>query len=379
MGEALASLAHEADVPLVVSGRRLEEAGVSLETPVTIDLPPAPLACQLRQVLSPLHLALGVQHEVVLVTTSEELERESRMAIRSYDVRPLGARLGIDFPATWAADLVTTLLDGESWVDVGGAGAAREFQGWLVVLHRDDIHERIGRLLAALDRHCGTAAADRGNQPLVVDIDASPAEAAIELALGREADVVLRGEPIGAALRSLAAKNGIPLVLDERVLKEAQCEASLPINFSARGLTLGGALDRLLGAWNLTYAIRDRALVVAHDDDELNAREVRLYRVTDLLHRKQASLDVLAELVIQGTDAAGGSSIDAWAEEGGASEIAAVGSEWLAVAGTLQQHHRVEDLLSEWRTGSLQHRERERRAEAARGRWQAEHAKKELP
>ena len=379
LGDALGMLARVADVPIVVSARRLEEAGVSLETPVTIDLPPAPLACQLRHILSPLHLALGVQQDVVLVTTPEELERESRMSIRSYDVRPLGARLGIELPAIWAADLVTTLIDSESWVDVGGAGAAREFQGRLVILHRDDVHEGIERLLAAIDRHCGPAAADRGNQPLFVDTDANPREALIESALGRQADVVLRDLPVAAALRSLAVEHGIPLVLDERVLKEAECDASLPISFSARGLRLGGALDRLLGAWNLTYAIRDRALVVTHDDDECNAGEVRLYRVTDLLPRKQVSLDVFAELVIQGTGAADGSSIDAWAEEGGASEIAAVGTEWLAVAGTLQQHHRVEDLLCEWRTGSLPPRERERRAEAARGRWQVEQAKKEMP
>jgi hypothetical protein len=86
--------------------------------------------------------------------------------------------------------------------------------------------------------------------------------------------------------------------------------------------------------------------------------------------RKRVSLEVLGELVIQGTAASGGGGVDAWAEEGGAGELVELGTQWLAVTATLQQHQRVEDLLTEWRTGHVPPRERERRLEASRGRWQ---------
>jgi hypothetical protein len=371
LGDALAALARTADVPLVVSEMRLEEAGVDLQTSVSIDVPPAPLAAQLRLLLEPLHLAYGVQHEVLFVATPEELDRECRLAIRTYDCRSLpGNRALADFEASRAEHIVTTLIDGESWVDVGGFGAAREFQGRLVVLHRDNIHEQIGRLLAAIDRNCRLAAAGPDDQPLMIDVNGNPREEAIERALGRNVSLELRGQPMAAALSSLAAEHGISLVVDERVLTEASCDRSRPIIFSARGVTLGGALDRLLGAWNLRYAIRDQVLRVTHDDDRASASQLRLYRVADLMARKRVSLEVLGELVIQGTAASGGGGVDAWAEEGGAGELVELGTQWLAVTATLQQHQRVEDLLTEWRTGHVPPRERERRLEASRGRWQ---------
>jgi hypothetical protein len=60
------------DVPIVISAKKLEEAGVSLDTPVTKSLRGVSLRSALRLILKEVELSYMVQDEVIQITTPED-------------------------------------------------------------------------------------------------------------------------------------------------------------------------------------------------------------------------------------------------------------------------------------------------------------------
>jgi hypothetical protein len=351
LDHAIARLAARCEVPLVLSMKGLAEAGVWLDQPVTWDLAAAPLESQLRLLLSQLDLTFAVRDEALLITSPDIAEETDRLPIRVYDVRRLvDTRRGI-LSSEQLLDLLTQLIERDDWVDVGGFGSAKEHRGLLVASQTDVNHRRIERLLAALARHClPRSAAAAAELPKMVRIDGGAAEERIERLLDKPIDVDFRNQPLQSALRELAERHGLPLVLDERKLETRTVWNWFPVTYSARGQRLGTVLDRWLIPRDLTYIVRDHVLLVTRaatfDSD------VRLHRVDDLLRAKDIDLATLSPQMMEAIG-----SVE-WFHRGSVHEV---GSAWLAVAADTHLHQRLEDYLSEQRTGRTPQRELDRR------------------
>ena len=175
--DVIASIQQMAKVPVILLVKKLEEAAINLETPVTFDVKGISLKSALRLMLGELGLTYVIEDEVVQITTPEDAG--SRLHIRVYDCRELLTMPGTKNVAPKVAgnleavpngvppgtvpgagggqrkpmlpdnlvQVVTSSVDPDSWDDVGGPGNAIEYKGMLVVLQTSDCHAKVEKLL----------------------------------------------------------------------------------------------------------------------------------------------------------------------------------------------------------------------------------------
>jgi hypothetical protein len=175
--DVIASIQQMAKVPVILLVKKLEEAAINLETPVTFDVKGISLKSALRLMLGELGLTYVIEDEVVQITTPEDAG--SRLHIRVYDCRELLTMPGTKnvapkvagsleavpngvapgtvpgagggqrkpMPPDNLVQVVTSSVDPDSWDDVGGPGNAIEYKGMLVVLQTSDCHAKVEKLL----------------------------------------------------------------------------------------------------------------------------------------------------------------------------------------------------------------------------------------
>lgn len=177
------------DGPVVLSHRKLEEAAISLETPVSYNLKNVALKSGLRHVLRELDLTYLIRDDALVITTPEDAG--SQLETRVYDCRDLmklaspvrkviqpepakpGADIGvpgIPAKATQKKDeagaeggydisdlikVMTTTVAPDSWDEVGGPGSIYDFKGLVTVSQTQDVHEQVEKLLNLLHQAGG--------------------------------------------------------------------------------------------------------------------------------------------------------------------------------------------------------------------------------
>jgi hypothetical protein len=160
LNEVVERLGTQFRVPIVLSPKKLEEAGINVDTPVTKHLEALPLESVLEILLRELDLDFTIHNHVILVSTPEHLESPDMMDMRIYPVRDLvtqrvsGGKDDRYYAADYDAliDVITTTIAPESWSDVGGPASIREFDNSaaLVVSQTRRVHRQIEQLLATL-------------------------------------------------------------------------------------------------------------------------------------------------------------------------------------------------------------------------------------
>ena len=158
--ELVSDLSRRMGVPMVLEKRTLEEAAISLETPVTARISEVSYRSLLRRVLKDLKLTWTVRDEVILITTPEEAE--AMLETRLYPVLDLVAIAGAapdkamrevhDYDTL--IETITTTVEADSWDEVGGPGTIAEYPqaGALVISQTAEIHEQVEKVLAAIRR-----------------------------------------------------------------------------------------------------------------------------------------------------------------------------------------------------------------------------------
>jgi hypothetical protein len=158
--KVVTELSRQFQVPIFLSPKKLEEASVSPDTPITKQLQRLPLESILRLLLAELELDFTVRDNVILISTPEDIE--SRLETRAYPVLDLATprRLGSKDVRFAAADcdslidLITSTIQPDSWDDVGGPASieALDNAGAVVVSQTHDVHRQIESLLNSLRR-----------------------------------------------------------------------------------------------------------------------------------------------------------------------------------------------------------------------------------
>ena len=168
--DAVDTIKQKTGLPILLATKKLEEAAINLETPVTVSLHDLTLESFFRNFLGDLGLTFLVRDEVIVITTPEDAG--SQLINRIYPVLDLvarrtpvyeanavvtsktaGGRVGVaDYEALM--DVITTTIDPDSWDDVGGPGSIAEFDnaGVLIIAQTRDVHQKIGKLLNSLRR-----------------------------------------------------------------------------------------------------------------------------------------------------------------------------------------------------------------------------------
>jgi hypothetical protein len=199
--DVIAEVAKKARLPIRHSARALDDAAISLDTPVNYSIEGVSLRSALRMMLRDIGLTYVFRNEVLHVTTPDDAESE--LVTRVYDCRELlalaspiaadGQRdpsvslspssppankggappAGAAPPAAGNANaapvvgcgsvaraqpfnplinLITTTVEPNTWEEFGGPGAIAEYKGLLAIAQTDEVHEKVERLLNMLHR-----------------------------------------------------------------------------------------------------------------------------------------------------------------------------------------------------------------------------------
>jgi hypothetical protein len=186
LNDVLKYLADTLEVQFHVNRRAIEESGVTLDSPVTINLKNIKASTLLGLLLDSVAGGLDfVERDgFVLVSTIDDLDHMTE--VRVYNCRDLLALAppgleGATSPAMYGGmgegfggppgmpggaasgglggmsatrrglpGLIQTAVESASWEDVGGVGSISEFNGLLVIKQSARVHEKVDELLAML-------------------------------------------------------------------------------------------------------------------------------------------------------------------------------------------------------------------------------------
>lgn len=152
--EPLASIANflqdEYGIPIQLDVPALEDAGMTQDEPLTVNLRSISLRSALRLMLKTKQLTYIIRDEVLIITTPEEAETELIACV--YDVRDLigGNRASREIKAL--ADAIVSCVAPNTWaVHKGGEAEIGTLPpGLLIISQTQAVHEEIADLLALI-------------------------------------------------------------------------------------------------------------------------------------------------------------------------------------------------------------------------------------
>ena len=188
--EAIDWFRNSGNLNIVIDELAIEEEGVASTTPVTIELNEVAIHSALRLLLKPLNLGITIDEESSVVIVTSQFRMQGRMVAAAYPVADLvipipksvvvrlsddGAYIlqqdfephsgGVTLVSGVAyehpqldmdsiSELITTVVEPDSWQDVGGMGTLRanETTLSLVIRQTQDVHREISDLLDQLRR-----------------------------------------------------------------------------------------------------------------------------------------------------------------------------------------------------------------------------------
>jgi hypothetical protein len=290
LNAVLRDLGKQAKVSIRLS-RKVEDAGIQPDQPVTVSLKELSLRSCLRNLLGNIGLTFLLKHEVITVTTAEDAASTENLLTKVYPVKdlvqpalnPTADSTFLDFDPLIEA--ITTSLEPDTWQRTGGSAAidGHENPAVLVVSHRYDMHERVGALLTALRKA-------KTPQACAAETSAeAAARAKIEAALAKQVSYDFKDVPLQAVVDRLRTDSGIPIIV-ARKIEDAGVDLHTSINFEGDKVSLKAFLQGLLDHWNLTFCIKHEVLRITTAEDTQSPQNtlVRVYPVRDLIESPAA-------------------------------------------------------------------------------------------
>ena len=199
------------------------------------------------------------------------------------------------------------------------------------------VHRQVSRLPLTRD-YCSVPVGDTATVTAHAKIDAA-------LSRGVDADTTNFNEtPLRDVVSQFRALLKVPVVLDMKALEDAGIDIDTPITFTGQGTSVRAALRRVLGDIDLTWMIRDEALVITTKERAGENLEDRLYPLP-WGYSIQGAIDFRSLIdLIHNTIGGPG----AWDVAGGNGAIRPLGDAAdavLVVSQTSDMHDEIEGLL----------------------------------
>jgi hypothetical protein len=149
--EVADALSSDYNIPIQIDRNELEEAGIAVDVAVNVNLHNVSLRSALDLMTKSLHVTYTIDHEVLLITTQEAVERDLKICV--YDVRAITEN-GNDKVVESLKEMVASCVAPETWAANGGGQAEiRDIKpGLLVVSQTQDVHQKIHDLLATIHK-----------------------------------------------------------------------------------------------------------------------------------------------------------------------------------------------------------------------------------
>jgi hypothetical protein len=140
-------------IPVKISKRALDDAGIQTDAPVTLQVKDVSARAVLDTMTKGLSLTWMPYDELLWITTPEDAESQDHQVVRMYDVADLATdAIGLDN----LIDLITGAVHVDSWTDVGGPSVINPYcvpgLRVLVVIQTWQIHEDLTAFLTNLRR-----------------------------------------------------------------------------------------------------------------------------------------------------------------------------------------------------------------------------------
>jgi hypothetical protein len=272
LSEFLQTVETELGSPVVVDRLGLEEEGIFLNTPVTINVTDVPVLSALRLVLGQFNLTAVIRADSLFVTT---YMRGGALEVRLYPVSDLmtaNAERERE-PSVELDSLIEQTIGPGSWDCVGGQGELALFrpERTLWVNQMQGFHDQIGQVLAAL-----RSKSERIESAKEAIIRRDMAERLVSVDF---CEVLLSD-----AVYELREQVGTwSIVLDKLALGEEGVNSDTPVSLRATHVKLGTALEQLLQPLNLTTIVQNDVLAVTSQVGWNHALCMRLYPVAGLV------------------------------------------------------------------------------------------------
>lgn len=173
----VAFLRDEYELPIHLDERALEEAGLTQDEPVTIQVTGIPLNSAIRLMLKPLRLAYVIRDGYLLITTSDVAAHELHAVV--YNVHDLVGD-DVDRQEIHALiDVIDSCVAPDTWAgNRGGFGEIKPLRGGILVISQtDEVLEKIDQLLTSIrETQAQLKAAENGSRPQVGWLEAPPAK-----------------------------------------------------------------------------------------------------------------------------------------------------------------------------------------------------------
>ncbi|HEX5106502.1 MAG TPA: hypothetical protein VFV87_21935 [Pirellulaceae bacterium] len=335
LNDLIANLASKHGFPAILHVRRLGEAGVGAQTPVTLKLKDVTVASVLGAIVEQLELTYIIRNEMVVITTPEEAEKH--LPTVAYPVHDL-----VTFPEVVdfdsLTDLITTTVAPDSWDEVGGPGALTGSgiaRGWMIVSQTDKVHREVEALLANIRR----ALSDGGPGPFPLGPQ-SAVDLKIRDALEREVAFDYERVAIADVCDELSQSLGINVRLDAKWLEAAGINVETPITCHFPRARVRVQLRRLCDALEMDFLVRSEALWLTTPEEAQSNLITRIYDVRPLIDPDIGITDVdgLQELITSHLQP------DQWDEVGGPGSFQ-IFRGLAVVSQTEETHRQVRDML----------------------------------
>lgn len=175
----VAFLRDEYELPIHLDERALEEAGITRDAPVTIQVTNVPLNSAVRLILKPLQLTYVIRDGYLLITTSDVAAHELHAVV--YNVHDLVGDDANQQEIHALIDALDSCVAPNTWTgDRGGLGEIKPLRGGILVISQtDEVLEKIDQLLSSIRRtHAEQSAERQGSRPQVGWLEAPPAKPA---------------------------------------------------------------------------------------------------------------------------------------------------------------------------------------------------------
>ena len=154
LDDAIAQLSARHNVPMLLDQKGLVDAAVDPSAPVTCSIRGLSLRTALDLMLDEFDLTWTIQDQVLKITSKEKADE-----ILTTKIYPVGDLLGT--PRSWGPimNIMTTIIQPDSWEDNGGPGSIQPLPtgDLLIICQKSDVHEQIEDLLVKIRRETGTA------------------------------------------------------------------------------------------------------------------------------------------------------------------------------------------------------------------------------
>jgi len=275
----------------------LDTAGVTTDTPVTIDVEGVTLRSALNLMLKNIELTYCLQDGVLLITTPEEVD--SRLVREVYDARHF-IYVTVGFgkrsrDADGLVELVVTHVQPTTWTDVGGMGAIQILDEGMIVAQSWSIQQEVGQFMQSLETAYANHRQGKFQSPIDVGTNETSSTKAVRRALAEATSLQFTESPLSDIVAYLKESHKLPVLLDTASLDSAGVTHDSPVTIDVEGVPLTNALNLMLKSIELTYVVRDEVLLITTPEEVDSQLITRIYPVKDLVEAEERAAGLQAK------------------------------------------------------------------------------------